>query len=128
MSVLAHGLEALPFLLHWVFVVAQAVDFETRSLNLRGLACSRTLNQCADDADACAGGDVLERLFVELRGVDYHLNVLNGRAVVQCDEVDCFRAAVRAHPALHADVLSVFCALQHVDYPCSFHLTFAFDI
>ena len=56
-SMLTHILEALSLLLHGIVAAAHAVDLDSLSLNLRGLACSGTLDKFANHAKAGASGD-----------------------------------------------------------------------
>ena len=121
MGVLAHGLERLALLLHGIGIVAETIDLEPGGLDLAGLTGALTLNQNALGTNAGAGCDVLEQLFVELRRVDDHLNVVDGGTVVEGNEVDGLRRTVGTYPALHADFLAEFCAFQHINYPCTFH-------
>lgn len=57
-------------------------------------------------------------------GVNDHLHVLDGRAIVEGNEIDCLRAAVRTHPALHADFLAIFGVTEDINDFCSFHFSF----
>ena len=123
-GILAHHLEALTLLLHRIGIVAEAIDLQGSSLDLTALSCTLALYECSNGADAGTSRDILQQLLVELSGVNHHLNVFDGRTIVEGDKVDCLRAAVRAHPTLHADFLAIFCALQHINNLRSFHCQF----
>ena len=120
-GVLTHRLKRLSLLLHGVVVATESVDLDGLCLDLRRLSGSRRLDEFTRSTDAGTGSDLFQYLFTHLSRIDHHLYVLDGRTVVQGDKVNGLRATVRAHPALHADVLTVFRALQHIDNFSSFH-------
>ena len=122
-TVLAHVLEALPLLLHGVVAAAKAVYLKGLALHLDRLAGTLTLYQHTGGADAGSGGDVLEHLGVKLGRVYHHLNVLDGRTVVECYEVDSLAAAVSTHPSLYIYLFTEIGALEGIDNFSSFHLT-----
>ena len=120
-GVLPHVLETLAFLLHGVVVSAGSEELDALSLYLHGLPFALTLHESAACADARAGGDVLQKFCIELRGVHYELDVLDGRAVVEGDEVNSLAAAVGTHPAHHRYLTTKLAALQRINYFCPFH-------
>ena len=120
-SVLTHYLETLTLLLHGVVVAAQTVNLKLGSLDFAALTGTLTLNQHTLGADAGTCGDILQYLLVELSRINNNLHILDGRTVVEGNEVNCLRAAVRAHPTLYANLLAIFSALQHINNLCTFH-------
>ena len=121
MGILTHSLERLALLLHGVVVAAETIDLQLGGLDLTGLTSTLALYQHALGIDAGTCGDVLQQLLVKLGGVNDNLYVLDGRTIVQRDEVDSLRTAMRAHPTLYANFLAIFCALQHINNLCSLH-------
>ena len=113
------GDEVMPKVL--VNIATETVNFQLSSLDLTTLTSSLALYQRTLSTNAGTRGDVLQHLLVELRRVYDHLHVLNGRTIVEGDEINSLRTAVRAHPTLYTNLLTIFCALQHVNYLCSFH-------
>ena len=128
MGVFTHHLETLTLLLHRIGVIAESIDLQFGSLDLTALTCSLTLYQLTLSTDTATCGDLLQQFLIKLAGINNDLYVLDGRTIIQGDKVNCLRAAVRTHPALHADVLTVFCAFQHIDNLSSFHLFSFLDI
>ena len=117
--VLAHVFEALSLLLHGIVGAAQAVNLYLTALYLRSLTGSLALDKHSRGTYAGTCGDLLQHILVELGGIDNYLNVLYGRAVVQCYEINSLAAAVRTHPSLHIDNRSEVGAFENVDYLCS---------
>ena len=122
MSVLAHILEGLPFLLHGIVCIASAEDFDRGGLNLHGLSCTLAFNQRSLYGKASARGDLLQHLIVKLIHVGHNLYVLNGRTIVEGDEVDHFAASAGTHPSFDADSCAEiltqeefcnFCSISH---------------
>ena len=122
MAVLAHILKGLALLLHGIVAAAEAVDLELLALDFYSLAGTLALYQCTHGADAGSGGNVLEHLGVKLGRVDYHLDVLDGRTVVERNKIDSLAAAVGTHPSLYIYLFSEIGALEGIDYFSSFHL------
>ena len=120
-SILTHRLKALTLLLHRIVIATETIHLQLSSLNLTALSGTLTLHQGSFGTDTGTSSDILQQLLVELRGVNHHLHVLDRRSVIQRNKVNSLRAAVRTHPALHADLLTIFRALQHINYLCSFH-------
>ena len=126
-SVLTHHLETLALLLHRIVVAAQTINLQLGSLDFAALTGTLTLNQCTLGANAGTSGDILQYLLVELSGINNNLHILDGRTVVEGNEVNCFRAAVRAHPTLYANFLAIFCAFQHINNLCTFHIIYFYS-
>ena len=124
MGILAHVLEALSLLLHGIVGSAGAIDLNAFALDLAGLSLSGTFDERTDDTDTGTGCDEFEFLFSYSGGVNDHLHVLDGRAIVEGNEIDCLGAAVRTHPALHADFLAIFGVTEDINDFCSFHFSF----
>ena len=120
-GILTHSLKALALLLHGIVIATEAIDLQLGSLNLTTLTSTLAFYQSSFCTDAGTCGDLLQQFFIKFRRIDNDLDVLNGRAIIQGDKVDSLRAAVRTHPALHADALTIICALQHINYLCTFH-------
>ena len=77
-GVLAHIFEGLSLLLHGVVCAAGAVNGDGRGLYLHALSRALALYERAFNAEACAGGDLLEGFFVELLHICHDLHVLDG--------------------------------------------------
>ena len=120
-GMLTHILEGLPLLLHGISTVAETINDKFLGLDLTTLTGCRTLDKSSDNTDTTTCSNVLQQLVVKLCRVNDHLHILDGRAIVERNEVDILVTAVRAYPTLHTDFLSVFRALQHVNYLCAFH-------
>jgi len=116
---LSHILKTLSFLLHGIVARAQSVDLYLLALYLRRLSGTLTLHQHTRGTNTCAGRDALQRLGIHRCRVYHYLNILNGRSVVQCDEVHCLAAAVRPYPSLYRDLLSIVGAAKRIDDSCS---------
>ena len=86
--VLSHILEALAFLLHWVVVTAEAIDFDCSCEDFRGLSLTLALYESTLNVDTSACGNLPKNLIVKFIRVCYNLNILYGRAVVKGDEVN----------------------------------------
>ena len=114
-SVLAHILERLSFLLHGVFGATSAKYLNGRSLKLHALSASHALHKFSVHAQTGAGGDFSEHLVVKLVDVGHDLNVLDGRAVVEGDKIDRLASATCSDPAFYVDVLAIFLAGQGFD-------------
>ena len=120
-GVLTHHLETLALLLHRVVIATETVDLNSLCLNLRRLTGCGTLHQLTGGTDAGTSCHLFQNLFTHFSGIHHDLYVFDGRSIVEGDKVNGLRTAVRTHPTLHADVFTVFCALQHINYLCSFH-------
>ena len=120
-SVLAHILEALTLLLHGIVTRATSVELQLRSLDLAGLSFALALHELTGGTDARTGSDALEQLLIHRRGVNDNLNVLNGRTVVQGNEVHSLAATMRAHPAFDSHLFSKVGAPQGINHFCSTH-------
>ena len=121
MGILAHHFKALALLLHGIGVVTKTIHLQSSSLDLAALSGTLALHQHTFCTDTGPRGNILQELLVELCRIDDNLYILDGGAIVQGDEVDSLRAAVRAHPAFHADIFSVFCTSKYIDNLCSLH-------
>ena len=109
---LAHILEGLSLLLHRVVAAAGAEHFDGGCLHLDALAGALALHERTFHGETGTRSDELEHLGVELLHVGHHLHVEDGAAVVQCNEVNGFAAAARAHPAFHTYGCPEVCATE----------------
>jgi hypothetical protein len=130
MSVLTHDLEALTLLLHRIGIVAESVDVYATSLYLGRLSGSWRFYECSLNRETCASGDILEGGSCDkvatngtVIGINDDLYALDGRAIVEGNEVDGLAATMGAHPSLDTDRLSVFGATENIDDFCSFHFS-----
>ena len=89
MGVLTHILERLAFLLHGIVRRTRAKKLYLAALELHRLSRGRTLDEQSSGGDAGASGDLAEQLLVELCGVNDDLDIVDGRAIVKCYEIDC---------------------------------------
>ena len=124
MSVLTHSLEALTLLLHRIIITTETINHQISGLNLAALSCTLTFHQCTLSTDTSTCSNIFQQLLVKLRGVNHNLHIIDGRTIVQCNEVDCLGRTVCTHPTFHTNFLSVFRALQHVNDLDSFHCSF----
>ena len=122
MGVLAHVFEGLAFLLHGEVAAALTEHLDGCSLDFSGLACALAFDEDAFNAQAGTGGDEFEHVGIKLLHIGHHLHVLDGGAIVECDEVDTLTAAARTHPSLHAHSGAKVGAAQKVVDFCSFHI------
>ncbi len=122
MGILAHILEALSLFLHGIVGRTESIDFDFLALYLTSLPLALALHERTDHAKASPCGDTLERFGIHLGGIDHHLDVVDGRTIIESDEIDRLTAAVRAHPTSHIDVFSQLGALECIGHSCSFHL------
>ena len=118
---LAHIFKGLPLLLHGEVGTAGAQHLNLGGLNLNSLTRADARHEIAFDAEAGTGGGLLEQLLIELSGISHHLDVLDGRAVVEGDEVNVLWAAVGAYPAHRCD-LAARLGCKEVDNLCSLHI------
>ena len=89
MSVLTHSLERLSLLLHRIVVATETVNLNRLGLNLGRLSCRRRLDKLTRGTDAGTGSDLFQDLFTYFSRIDHHLNVLDGRTIIQSDKVNC---------------------------------------
>ncbi len=87
-SKLTHVLETLSFLLHWIVVRACAKHFYFCCLYFTCLAFAWTFHKFTIHADASSCCDELEHLFIELFNIGNNLHILDGRAIIECYEVN----------------------------------------
>lgn len=73
--------------------------FYALPLTLRG-------DEFADHAEACSRGDLSEKISVEACEVDDDLDIMDRRAVIQCDEANSLIATAGTDPALDVHLLS----------------------
>ncbi len=99
-SILTHVLEALSLLLHRIVVAAKAIDFDAVALDLYILTFTLALHQSTRSTDAGTGCNLSELIGVDLRWVDYYLNIINSRTIVKSDKIDCFATTMGTHPSL----------------------------
>ena len=87
MTMLAHILKALAFLLHRIVAATCAIEFYLLTLYLHALACTLTLNENTRGTDTRTCGDLLEQSLVETCGVYNQLHILDGGTIVECYEI-----------------------------------------
>ena len=85
---LTHVLEALSLLLHWVVIAATAEEDNLLSLDFRSLTLCWALYEHALYADARACGNLLEDFILYDATTDNNLDVLDGRTIVELNEVN----------------------------------------
>ena len=116
----AQELQRVAFLLHGIIVGTGAVDLDGLGLHLNGLALALRLDEQSLDMQAGACGDGTQFLLAELLEVNDNLQVVDGRAVVQGDELDEFVTASAAYPALDTHLLSHQCGIKDINDFCAF--------
>ena len=121
-GILTHHLKRLSLLLHRIGIIAHAIKFQTCCLYLTTLSCTLTLNECSNSTDTRTSSDIFQQLFIELRRINNHLNILDSRTIIQGYEVYCLRTTMRTHPAFHTDLFSEISTFQYVNDLCSLHL------
>ena len=94
MSMLPHVFEGLSLLLHGIVGTTGAEDLNRGGLNLHSLSTSDALHELSFDAEAGTSGDEFQQLLVELSSIGHYLYVLDGRTVVEGDEVHVLRTAM----------------------------------
>ena len=122
-GVLAHIFKGLPLLLHGVVGIAGAEDLNLRGLNLHSLSTSDALHELSFDAEAGTSSDEFQQLLIELLCIGDDLDVLDGGAVVEGDEINALRAALGTHPTF-GRYLAARLSGKEVYYFCSFHFIF----
>ena len=98
--------------------IAFAIDFDLLCLDLYSLAAADRLHEVTLYRKAGAGGNLLEELLVEEAGVCDYLDIIDGRTVVECDELNLFVSSLSPHPSFGKDFLA-WLAFQQVFYLCS---------
>ncbi len=114
MSILAHVLEALTLLLHGVVAAAETVNLDAVTLNLYCLALALALYQGSDGTDAGTRCNLAQQILVDLRRVNYYLDIINSRTIVKSDKIDCFATAMGAYPSLYIHDRAVGCAFEGI--------------
>ena len=114
--ILAHVLKRLSLLLHGVVIAAGAVEFYLPTLYLRGLTGCGALHQHTVHTEARTCGNLFQHRLVDSRRVYNYLNVLDGGAVVEGDEIYSLAAAVRTHPSSHVDHCAIVLTAQHIHH------------
>ena len=121
MSILTHHLKRLSLLLHGIGIVASTIEFQACCLYLTGLSGTLALHQGSHSTNAGTCGHLFQQFLIKLAWVYNHLHVLDGRAIIQGDEVYSLRTAMRAHPSFYTYLFSKIRTFQYVNYLCSFH-------
>jgi hypothetical protein len=116
---LAHVFEALSLLLHGIVAGAKTVDLKLGVLYLNALTLALTLDELTGGADARTRGDALQGVGIDLLGIDNNLDILNGRAVVQRDEVNSFAGTMGTNPSLDRNGLTEIGACECINNSCS---------
>ncbi len=124
-GVLAHVFEALAFLLHGIVGTAGSEHFKTLSCHFHTLAGTLAFHERTAHGEACTRGAEFEEFGVDTAGFYHYLDVLDGAAIVEGDEVHHFAAAVGTHPSFYADFTAVGCGGKEVYYFCSLHIVVA---
>ena len=121
MRIFTHVFKALSLLLHGIVRRAKTIDFDGFALDFYTLACTLTLYQCSCYPDTCACSNAFELFSIHRCGVDNNLNVVDGRTIVERNEINSLTVSVGAHPSFHEYIVIKVDAFEGVDYFCSFH-------
>ena len=116
----AQELQRVAFLLHGIVVGTGAVNLDALGLDLNGLALALRLDEQTLDVQAGACSDGTQLLLAELLEVNDNLQVVDGRSVVQCDELDELVSTAAANPALDTYLLTHQCGIKDINDFCSF--------
>ena len=81
-SMLPHILKGLTLLLHGIVAATAAQEFQFGALYLRVLTLSLAFNKLTRCAYTRPSGYLFKQFGVELRRIDNHLHVIDGRTVV----------------------------------------------
>ena len=111
-----HVFKRLSFLLHGIVAAASTVDFDLCGLDFSGLSRALTFHQRTFYAKASTGGDEFEQFAVKLLNVGHNLHVLDGRSVVEGDELTLLLPRrVRTQPLTQTSVpKSVRCSSSFI--------------
>ena len=90
MSILAHYLKRLPFLLHGIGIVASTIEFQCRSLNLTTLSSPLALHQLTYSTDASTRCHLFQEFVVKVCRVNHHLDVFDSGTVIEGYEINSF--------------------------------------
>ena len=129
MRYLTQELHRVTFLLQRIRVVASTQHFDFTSLYLHLLAGTYGFHHLPVHANARAGGNQFQHLFIEISQIHYDLHIIYCRTVIQCDKVYLFAASAGANPSFHIDHSADIRTLQQINNFCSanlFHLTYSF--
>jgi hypothetical protein len=106
-SDLTEELQRVPLLLQGIGSrVCRPEDFDLACLYFYALPLTLRGDEFADHAEACPRGDLSEEISVEAREVDDDLDIMDRRAVIQCDEANSLIATAGTDPALDVHLLS----------------------
>ena len=124
MRIFAHVFKALSLLLHGIIRRAKTIDFDGFALNFNALTSTLALHQCSCYPDTCTCCNAFELFSIHRCGVDNNLNVVDGRPIVEGNEINRLTVSVGAHPSFHEYIVIKVDAFEGVDYFCSFHFQF----
>ena len=104
---LTEEFQRVPLLLQGIGSrICRPEDFEFVCLYFYALPLTLRGDEFADHAEACPRGDLSEKISVEAREVDDDLDIMDRRAVIQCDEANSLIATAGTDPALDVHLLS----------------------
>ena len=104
---LTEELQRVPLLLQGIGSrICRPEDFEFVCLYFYALPLTLRGDEFADHAEACSRGDLSEKISVEACEVDDDLDIMDRRAVIQCDEANSLIATAGTDPALDVHLLS----------------------
>jgi hypothetical protein len=106
MGYLTEEFHAVPLLLERICGIGGAVDLNLVGLYLDGLAAAHRSHETAFGGDAGSGAYLLEKFFVELRGITYYLDVMYGRSIVESDERYVLVSSFGPYPSLCQYILT----------------------
>ena len=120
---LAHDLEGLSLLLHGIVGGAKSKDVDVLTLHFAGLTSALALDKNTACCDAGTGGDVAKGCAVHWAVGGYHqLDVVDGGAVVEGDEVHRLAGAMGANPSFDKNLVAKVGGLESINYFCSLHI------
>src|SRR5574344_349461 len=91
----------MAFLLQWIVSRTSTQDGQFTALYFNVLTRTLALNQLADDAQTCTRGNILQYILVKFRNIDNNLNILDGTAVIQSDEIHSLGTATSTDPSFY---------------------------
>ena len=106
--------------------VAVSKDLDFRSLDFHGLAAAHGLYQLSFYGQGCTGGDALDEFFVKELRICYNLDIVDGGAVVEGDELHLFVSSLSAYPSFGKHFHARLHLEQSLDFSSfgAFHIIF----
>ena len=118
-SVLTHKFKGLSLLLHRVFSVTSAVNYDFSCLNFSSLTSTLTFYECTCYSKASTCCYLLQQLFVKLVNIGNNLHIVNGRTVVKSDKIHRLTTTFCSHPPLYGYFRTEVGRTKYINNFCS---------